>query len=219
MQRIGIIGAGRFGEALAMWLVQKGAEVLLMDSSRDKVKRLSSVVTRAAQGDATNADALREAGFTDCNAVVVAIGENLEASVLATIMLKELEVPQIIAKAASDVHGRVLQRVGADRVVYPERDVARRLARSLWAPTVLDYFEMSDGVSIMEMEAPEEMFGKTLAEAKIRNVMGLTVLAVKRTRTNGETERIVAPPSDAVIRKGDSLTVFGTDKNLEKLHR
>jgi trk system potassium uptake protein TrkA len=218
MQRIGIIGAGRFGAELASGLAEKGAEVLVLDKDGPRVKSVSSVVHKAVQGDATNADALVEAGLTQCDAVVVAIGSNMESSVLSTIILKELKVPLIVAKASSDIHGKVLERVGADRVVYPNKDMAVRLARSLWAPTVLDYFEISDGVSIMEMKAPKRFVGKNLVEAKIRNVHGLTVLALRRAPgSDGKREKLVAPAGDAIINAGDTLTLFGTNQNLEKL--
>jgi trk system potassium uptake protein TrkA len=218
MQRIGIIGVGRFGWALATELAEKGVEVIVLDSDREKVKRMSSIVARAVQGDATNIDALSESGIADCDAVVVAIGTSVEASVLATIMLKEMKVRYIVAEAASDTHGKALGRIGADKVVYPHRDVAARLARALWAPAVLDYFEISEGVSIMEVKCPSWLVGKTLGEARIRNVLKVTILSiVRQSLVSGQREKIVAPTGESMICEGDTLIVFGTDKDLEKL--
>lgn len=220
MQRIGIIGAGRFGMVLAQSLAERGADVLLMDADRDKINRVSSSISKAVRGDATDADALTEAGFGECDSVVVAIGGSMEASILATIMLKEMNIREIVARAESDIHGKVLERVGADRVVHPNRDMARRVARSIWAPTVLDYFQISDGVSIMEVIAPKRFIGKSLAESKIRNELGVTVLALRRAPdADGKRTRIVTPTGNDVIEEGDSLTVFGDDKHLRKLER
>ncbi len=218
MQRIGIIGAGRFGVTLATSLAELGGEVVLMDCDREKIKRFSGDVAKAVEGDATAEEALRQAGFSECDAVVVCIGANMEASILATITLKEIKARYVIAKAISEMHGKVLERVGADRVIYLNREMARRVARSLMRPGVLGYFEVSDGVGIMEIKAPRRMIGKTLAQAKIRNVLGLTVLSLTREAdAAGKTEKIVAPGGEVVINKGDNLAVFGPDKNLEKL--
>ena len=129
-KRIGIIGSGRFGEALIQALAAQGAEVLLMDTDRRKIQELSEYVTKAIEGDATNIHALEEAGFGLCDTVVVAIGENIEGSVMATVNCKDLGVRTVVAKAATEVHGRVLRRVGADVVIFPNRDRAVRLARS-----------------------------------------------------------------------------------------
>jgi len=218
MKRIGIIGGGHFGSALAACLAEKGAEVVLLDNDRETIRQLASVVSRAVQGDATNRDAISEAGMPDCDAVVVSIGTNMEASIMATMILKELKVKLVVAKAASDVHGKVLERLGADRVIYPHRDMAERLANSLWAPTVLDYFEISDGVSIMEVKAPKWLIGQSIADSKIRNVIGATVLSVIRAPdAQGRQEKIVPPSGDTRVMDGDTLILFGTDKDLEKL--
>lgn len=219
MKRIGIIGAGRFGSTLAENLVERGAEVILLDRDKEVIQRLSAVpLMRAIQGDATNEKALTEAGFKDCRATVVAISENMEASIMATVMLKEMNVPMIVAKAGSDIHGKVLERIGADTVVYPEKDRARRLARSLLASSALDIFEVADGVSIAEMKVSDELAGKTLGEAGIRRQYGVTVLVIRRAPdAHGKQKNLVGPTAEDRIEKGDTLIVFGADKQVDAL--
>jgi trk system potassium uptake protein TrkA len=217
VKRIGIIGAGRFGTALAEDLVRRGAEVILLDSDKDIVQRLAGMLTKAIQGDATNAHVLEETGFEGCDAVVVAIGTDMESSILATMNLKELKVPRIIAKAGTDLHGKVLERVGADQVVYPNRERAQRLARSLLARSPVDYFEIAHGVGIIEISAPPDLVGHSLVESEIRKKYGITVLCIKRPGKDDKTKQIASPSGDEVIEAGDILTVFGPDKKLEAL--
>ncbi len=217
MKRIGIVGAGRFGTALSESLVRKGAEVILLDSDKDVVQRMSSILTKSIQGDSTDSHVLEESGFQECDAVVVAIGTNMESSILTTMNLKELGVPRIVAKAGSDLHGKVLERVGADQVVYPNRERAQRLARSLLARSPVDYFEIGEGVSVAEVSAPPELIGKTLIESEIRKRFGITVLCIKRAGKNDKLTQITSPGGEEVIQSGDILTIFGPDKKLESL--
>jgi len=217
MKRIAIIGAGRFGSTLAESLVRKGAEVVVLERNPDIVQRMASVVTRAVTGDGTDERVLAEAGVADCDTAVVAIGNNMEGSILATVLLKELEVPRVVAKAVTDTHGKVLERVGADLVVYPDRERAQRLARSLLADSVLDYFEISAGFSVVEMEAPVSFTGKTLIESEIRRKYGITVLAIKRHGDSAQS--LIAPSGEDLIQPGDTLILFGPDKKLDALSR
>jgi trk system potassium uptake protein TrkA len=217
MQRVGIIGGGRFGSALALCLVQRGVEVVLLDRDRGIVQRLMSVVSRAVEGDATEIQTLVEAGFERCDTAVVAIGTDLEGSILATLNLKELKIRQVVAKASTELHGTVLQRVGADRVIYPDRDMAIRLARSIAAPSILDYIELSGGASIVEMKAPEELVGKTLSEAKIRNIYGVHVLALRHKGVDRAEETTIAPSGSDTISPGDTLVLFGPDERIRTM--
>ena len=220
MRRIGIIGGGRFGASLSEALAEHGMEVLLLDRDRDIVDRMAGVVAKAMQGDATDEATLDAAGFRDCDMVVVAVGTDMESSVLATLSLKEMHIQTVIAKASSDIHGKVLSRVGADRVIYPNKDMARRLARTLVAPSVLDYVEVSDGVSVLEIAAPLEYVGKTMAESKIRKSYGVTVLVLRRApQTDGTQETIISPTADDVFALGDTMVVFGTDDKLRRLEK
>lgn len=217
-KRIGIIGSGRFGEALIQALAAQGAEVLLMDMNRQKIQELSEYVTKAIEGDATNIHALEEAGFGLCDTVVVAIGENIEGSVMATVNCKDLGVRTVVAKAATEVHGRVLRRVGADVVIFPNRDRAVRLARSLMSASQADLFEIADGLCAAEVSVPEILVDQTLAEANIRSEYDITVLAIRRLDDvdPAAPRHLIIPKGDTIIRSDDRLLVFGTAEKIDE---
>jgi trk system potassium uptake protein TrkA len=218
MKRIGIIGAGRFGSSLAESLAEHGAEVLLIDQNREVIQELSEFVTRAVEGDVTNQRALEDAGFQECDVVVVAIGNNLEGSIMATVNCKALGVPTVVAKANSDVHGKILQRVGADMVVYPNRDSSHRLARTLLSKGSVDLFEISDGLSVAEIDVPESLRNKSLAQAEARKHLGVTVLCVRRLAEDPTQPRtVIIPTADEIIQPDDKLLIFGTDKKIDAL--
>ena len=218
MKRIGIIGAGRFGASLAESLAERGAEVLLIDKNRDIIQEFSEFVTKAVEGDASNSRTLEDAGFKECDVVVIAIGSNLEGSIMATVNCKELGVPTVVAKANSDIHGKILKRVGADVVVYPNRDRAQRLARTLLSKGSVDLFEISDGFSIAEIDVPESLKNKSLAEAEVRKNFGVTVLCVRRLAEDPTQPRaIIIPTADEVILPDDKLLIFGLDKKIDAL--
>ncbi|HON46202.1 MAG TPA: TrkA family potassium uptake protein [Kiritimatiellia bacterium] len=218
MKRIGIIGAGRFGSSLAESLAEHGAEVLLIDQNREIIQELSEFVTRAVEGDVTNQRTLEDAGFQECDVVVVAIGNNLEGSIMATVNCKALGVPTVVAKANSDVHGKILQRVGADMVVYPNRDSSHRLARTLLSKGSVDLFEISDGLSVAEIDVPESLRNKSLAQAEARKHLGVTVLCVRRLAEDPTQPRtVIIPTADEIIQPDDKLLIFGTDKKIDAL--
>jgi len=217
VKRIGIIGAGRFGMSLAESLGNAGAEVVLVDRQRPAMQNASEYAT-AFQGDATNPHVLEEAGFAECDVVVVAIGSNLEASVLATANCKELGVPNVVAKAASEMHGRILRKIGADSVIYPDRDSAHRLARAIANHSVVDFLEVSEGYSIAEIPVPDGVRGKTLAEADLRKKTGVTVLCIRRADEDPKKPRkVVIPQPTDVIESDDKLIVFGETRHLDEL--
>lgn len=217
MKRIGIIGAGRFGLSLAESLANAGLEVLLIDRQRPAMQTASEFTT-ALQGDATQPRALEEAGFGECDLVVVAIGSNIEASMMATANCKELGIPNVIAKATSELHGKILRRIGADSVIYPDRDSAHRLARAIANHNVVDFLEVSDGYSIAEISVPEQVRGKSLAEANLRQTTGITVLCVRRADENpAKPRKIIIPQATDILRGDDKLIVFGETKKLDAL--
>ena len=217
MKRIGIIGAGRFGMSLAESLANAGAEVLLIDRNRPAMQ-LANEFANALQGDATQPHVLEEAGFGECDVAVVAIGSNTEASVMVTANLKELGVPNVVAKATSELHGKILRRIGADSIVYPDRDSAHRVARSIANREVLEVLEVSEGYSIAEIDVPEEVRGKTLAEADLRKKTGVTVLCIRRAQAESPKNRaIVIPQPDDLLQADDKLIVFGETRKLESL--
>ena len=217
MKRIGIIGAGRFGMALAESLANAGAEVVLIDRNRPAMQMAGEFAT-ALQGDATQPHVLEEAGFGECDVVVVAIGSNMEASVMATGNCKELGVPNVVAKATSELHGKILRRIGADSVIYPDRDSAHRLAMSIANHNVIDFFEVSEGYSIAEIATPEDIRGKTLAEADLRKRTGVTVLCIRRPAADAKKPRkVIVPQADDVLNADDRLIVFGETRKLDSL--
>ncbi len=217
MKRIGIIGAGRFGLSLAESLANAGLEVLLIDRQRPAMQTASEFTT-ALQGDATQPRALEEAGFGECDLVVVAIGSNIEASMMATANCKELGIPNVIAKATSELHGKILRRIGADSVIYPDRDSAHRLARAIANHNVVDFLEVSDGYSIAEISVPEKVRGKSLAEANLRQTTGITVLCVRRADENpARPRKVIIPQATDILRGDDKLIVFGETKKLDAL--
>lgn len=218
MKRVGIIGAGRFGTALAESLSEAGVEVLILERNGSLVQNVSGMVTYAVQGDATNAKALEEAGFKECDMAVVAIGANIEASMLATANCKELGIKTVISKASGEMHGKILSRLGADQVVYPDRESAHRLARNITNHGAFDLLELSEGVSIAEINVPESCRDKTLAQADLRKKTGVTVLCIRRRDENPKKPRtIVIPGPNDRIQDDDKLIVFGTAKQIDEL--
>lgn len=220
MRRIGVVGGGRFGKTLASSLASAGIEVVLIDDHRETVEEVASSLAKAVIGDATQTDALLEAGMGDCDTVVVTISENVEASILATMALKEIKVPHVVARAFSEIHGRVLTKIGADRVVNPARDMALRLAKSLAVASLRDYIEVAEGISILEVNAAPEWHGRTLAETGMRNQYGVMVLAINRRRgDSGKVKTVTAPAGDDRILEGDTLIVFGPDDKLRNFEK
>ena len=209
-----VIGLGRFGRQVAASLCQQGCEVLVIDSNSELVQQVSDSVTQAVVGDARDKEVLRalDAKSFDCG--IVAIGESLADSVLATMNLKELGVPYVVCKAQDETHKQVLLKLGADRVVIPEKEQASRLAKSLSATNVLDYIELSEDFGIVETPAPAKWDGKSLIELTVRANLGVNILAVKR---NGGIT--VSPSADFRVEDGDVLVVLGEDKALKALQK
>ena len=218
MRRIGIIGAGRFGLSLAESLSESGQEVLLLDRNGALVQKARDIVSQAVQGDATDARTLDEAGLRECDVAVVAIGSNIEASTLATANCKELGIPTVVAKATSELHGKILQKIGADQVIFPDRESAHRLARTLANRGAFDLLEISEGCSIAEIKVPESCVDKTLAEVDMRRKTGVTVLCIRRSEDKrNKTREILIPGPDDKIMAEDRLVVFGTTKQIDDL--
>ena len=209
-----VIGLGRFGEALARQLCMLGAEVLAMDVRSDLVQQVANDVTHAVVGDAQDLEVLRALGARDFDCAIIAIGDDLAASVLATMNLKELGVPYIICKAHDRTHRRVLEKLGVDRVIIPEQEHAERLARSLHSHNVLDYIELSEDYGILEVPAPKNWVGKTLKELNVRAKLGVNIIAVESgQKTN------VSPAADYRIEAGDVMVVLGDNLALEAVQK
>lgn len=207
-----VIGLGRFGESVAKTLYGLGHDVLAIDMNEDMVQEISDSVTHAVQMDATDESALRTLGLRNFDVAVVTIGSNIQASVMVTLLVKELGVKYIIAKGQSDLHAKVLYKIGADRVVLPEKDMGVRVAHNLVSASILDYIELSPDYSIMEMKALEEWNGKTLAELKLRSKYGINVMAIKK-----DDDINISPNADEVISSDDIIVAIGSAEDLAKI--
>ncbi|MDI3257550.1 MAG: TrkA family potassium uptake protein [Kyrpidia sp.] len=212
MKQFVVIGLGRFGSSVARTLYQTGHEVLAVDSDREVIEDIMDSVTHAVQADATDEQALRALGLRNFDVAVIAIGADIQASILCTLIVRELGVPFIVAKAQTELHGKVLSRIGADRVVHPERDMGLRVAHNLVSPNILDYIELSPDYSIAEVVAGPKMVGKTLRQLDIRAKFGCNVMAIKR----GENINI-SPQADDRLRERDVLVVIGSNDDLHRL--
>ena len=214
-----VIGLGRFGSATATTLAELGQDVIGIDHDEENVRRMADLLTYAVQLDATDEKALRRAGIQDVDVAVISIGENVEASLLIVMTVKELGIKEVIAKATTPLHGRILEKLGVSRVVFPEREMAIRVAHSLAVRNALDFIELSRDFSMIEMKAPGEFVDKSLLELELRPRMGLTLVAIKRT-TEGQGETInVSPPANERILEDDVLVLLGSNVSLAKLDR
>lgn len=213
-QLFGVIGLGRFGTAISTTLAELGHDVIGVDSSEERVRQLADVITHAVQIEATDAKALRACGIADVNVAVVSIGENIESSLLAVMLLHELGVQTVVAKAVTPLHGRILERLGVSKVIFPERDMAIRLAHSLVMPNVLDYVELSRDFSFVELPTPAPFLGQTLRQLELRPKYGLTLIAIKRRDGDGNEVTNVAPSAEELLRKDDILVLLGSNAKL-----
>ncbi|MDZ5252833.1 TrkA family potassium uptake protein [Clostridium sp. LIBA-8841] len=207
-----IIGLGRFGSSVAKTLYALGHDVLAIDSNEDLVQEISDSVTHAVQMDATDENALRTLGLRNFDVAVVTIGANIQASVMATLLVKEMGIKYIIAKGNSDLHAKVLYKIGADRVILPEKDMGVRVAHNLVSSSILDYIELSPDYSIIEIESPKEWYGKSMKELSLRSKYGINVMAIKR-----QNEVNISPDADDVINKDDIVVAIGSAEDLTKL--
>jgi trk system potassium uptake protein TrkA len=219
-RKFAVIGLGRFGSGVATTLVDLGQDVLGIDSDEANVQALTDRVPHLLSFNAMDRRALVEAGVADVDVAVVSIGTNIEASLLIVMTVKELGVKTIMAKATTAMHGRILEMIGVDRVVYPEREMAMRMAHSLVVPNVIDYIGLSRDFSIIEIPAPAAFVGRTLRETELRARFGLTLIAIKRPAgANRPAVTNVAPGPDEVIQAGDTLAIVGSNLQLAELEK
>ncbi len=209
-----VIGLGRFGAEVACKLCELGGEVLVMDTNSELVQQVSSSVTHAVVGDARDKEVLRALGARNFDCAIVAIGDSLADSVLATMNLQELGVKHIVCKAHDETHRQVLVKLGADQVVIPEQENAVRLARNLLNPNVLDYIELSDEYGIIEVPVPHRWMGKSLKQLNVRAKLGVTIIAVKR---GGRIS--VSPAADDMLMEGDVVVVLGDTDALNTVQK
>jgi trk system potassium uptake protein TrkA len=209
MKSFVVIGLGLFGSSVARQLCALGAEVLAVDTNSDLVQQVSTDVTNAVVADARDQEVLRALGVHECDGAVIAIGDDLAGSVLATMNVKELVVPYIVCKAHDETHRRVLEKLGADKVLIPEKEAADKLARSLTSHNVLDFIELSKDYGIVELPTPKSWVGKNLRELDVRARLGLNIIAIER---NGKIS--VSPRAEFEIAKNDILVVLGDYDSL-----
>lgn len=207
-----VIGLGRFGTSLTRTLIEQGHEVLAVDKDEHPVQEMASIATQSLQADCTDEAVLKQVGASNFHHAIVAIGEDLQASILTTLLLKEFNVPLVTAKANNEMHGTVLTKVGADFVVYPERDMGIRLGKQLSSDALIDYIELSPEYNLVELMAPPGMNGRTLKQLNIRAAYGCTIMAIK----NGNSINI-SPDADVEIRTGDILLIIGRNEDIRHM--
>ncbi|MDB9315141.1 TrkA family potassium uptake protein [Spirulina sp. CS-785/01] len=214
-RQFAIIGLGRFGRAVASSLHGMGYEVLGTDVDEKLVAQVlnEKIVTHALTLDSTDPNALKEAGILEFDTVIVAIGNYVQESIITTLNIKEAGVAHLVAKASSKIHGKLLTRVGADQVVFPEYEAGCNLAYTLTKPAILDRFDIDPDHSIVEVLVPEEFDGKTIAELQLRSHYGLTLLAVAET----DEKFAINPPPTRQLYKGSAMIVLGSNKDLQRL--
>ncbi|WP_438347190.1 potassium channel family protein [Paenibacillus sp. FA6] len=211
-QQFVVIGLGRFGSAVALELMALNYEVLGIDRNEEIVSNMSELLTYAVVADASDEEVLKSLGVRNFDCGIVAIGDDIQMSILATIILKELGVSKVIAKAISVLHGRALEKLGVDRIVYPERDMGIRVAHQLVTPNLLDYIELSKDYSIVEIKVPARLDGKALAEINTRVRFSCSIVALYRA--NGI---IIAPTAMDQLRTDDIMVIIGSNENIAQL--
>lgn len=206
-----VIGLGRFGGSIAKELIHQGADVMVIDSSSERVDEFSHIATQAIVADTTDEAVIKSLGLWNYDHIIVAIGENIQASILTTLILKESGVKKITVKAQNDYHEKVLKKIGADVVVHPERDMGIRIANNIMSNNVLDYLELSDEHSIMEIRATKKLANHTIIDLDIRAKYGVNIVGLKR-----DDKIIVSPPASEVILEHDVLLVIGADVDINR---
>lgn len=206
-----VIGLGKFGASIAKTLCSLGNDVLAIDSDEGVVQDISDSVTHAVQMDATDEGALRTLGIRNFDVAVVTIGSDIQASVMITLLLKELGVKYIIAKGQSELHSKVLYKIGADRVVLPEKDMAIRVAHNLVSSSILDHIELSADYSIIEINSPVKWNNQTLRKLDLRGTYGINVMAIKRGNNIN-----ITPRGEDILKEGDIIVVIGSTEELAK---
>jgi len=216
MGRYCVIGLGNFGFHVARTLYEGGHEVVAVDQDREKVQRVQEHASYAIQGDAANKEFLSGQGIGEMDAVVVSTGERSHLSTLITLYLKELKVPRILVKALDEDHGRILEKIGATDIIFPEKDMAIRTARSLSSPNVLEYIPLAEDYSITEVGPPAHFLGKTLIELDLRRKYNVTIIGIKDVLTD---VFVAVPPPTYIIKDSDLLIFIGKSEDVDRACR
>lgn len=212
MKSFVVIGCGRFGTSVARTLYNLGNEVMAVDMDSDAIQEISEHVTHAVVADVMDEAVLHELGLGNFDVVIISIASNIEASIMATLTAKEVGAKKVVVKAQSEMHGKVLKKVGADRVIFPERDMGVKVAHNLTSSNILDFIELSPEYYIIEIAAPQKWLDKSLADLRLRNKYGVNVLAIKR-----QNNLKISPDAIEVVRDGDILVVIGDADDIKKI--
>ncbi|WP_088035036.1 potassium channel family protein [Evansella clarkii] len=210
-QQFAVIGLGRFGGSVCKELVSLGNEVLAIDTDEQKVNDYANIATHAVVADTTDEKVLKSLGIRNFENVIIAIGDNIQASILTTLLIKEIGVKNVYVKAKNNYHHKVLEKIGADKVVHPETDMGRRIAQQMSDENVIDYIELSDEYSIVELIASAKLEGRSLVELNIRARFGITILAVKKA-----DDINISPMPEYEISRGDLLIVIGHNDDIKR---
>lgn len=216
MKSFAVIGMGRFGAAIAVALYEQGHDVMAVDKCSDKIQAIADKVTHAVTADITDEEVIKSLGIGNFDAVIISIASDMETSILLTVMLRDLNVKYIIAKAQNDIHARILEKVGADKIVFPERDTAYRIAHNIAISNVINYIEVYPNFNIVEIEIPSKWQGKDLKDLSLRVRYGLNVIAVKDTRSDNIDTN---PGADTVLKNGQTLVVSGTEDAIKEIEK
>ena len=214
MKRVVVVGLGIFGSNIAKELFQNGFEVIAIDKNKEMINHIRDFSTKAILADATDKELLEMIGIQPDDIVIVSFGEDLAASTLLTLHLKELKVKDIIVKAPNEDHKRILEKIGATEVIIPEKEMASKVAKSLISPNVLDYLPVSEDFTISEVAPPSSFLGKTIAELRLRGKYHIEVIAIRDVLS----DRIqLVPRADFVIKDSDILIVIGKEQDIQKI--
>ena len=212
MKNYVVIGCGRFGSSVAKTLYSLGHEVLAIDKNEEKIQNIAEQVTHAVEADCTDENVLKSLGIRNFDVAVSSIGSDIQSSIMATLICKELGVQYVLCKAQNELQAKVLYKIGADRVVFPERDMGIRVAHNLVSQNVLEYIELDPHYSIAEIVAPSKWIGKTIGQLDLRANYGITVMAVKQGININ-----ISPEADDVLKAGDILVVIGKNEQINKV--
>ena len=212
MKNYVVIGCGRFGSSVAKTLYSLGHEVLAIDKNEEKVQNIAEQVTHAVEADCTDENVLRSLGIRNFDVAVISIGSDIQSSIMATLIAKELGVHYVLCKAQNELQAKVLYKIGADRVVFPERDMGIRVAHNLVSQNVLEYIELDPHYSIAEIVAPSKWIGKTIGALDLRANYGINVMAVKHGMQIN-----ISPEAEDVLKPGDILVVIGKNEQINKV--
>ena len=207
-----VIGLGRFGSSVAKTLYELGNDVMAIDADEEVIQEIADSVTHAVQADSTDENTLKALGISNFDVAVVTIGSNVQTSIMTALLIKELGVKNILAKAHNELHAKVLQKIGVDKVIFPERDMGVRVAHNLVATSILDYIELSPDYSIAEIISSSDWVGKSLKELNMRAKYGISIMALKR-----DNEINVSPLAEDIIQEGDVIVAIGGTEELNEL--